>query len=468
MKINEKEIMQFVDSKYTKETLKIIEYLKDDILPYKELRESKVIRAALVWILKYKGYSYLSNKVYTLFNRREIDYKEVYETLINAKIIKREKIGYASDIDFRRGIVFKSSKGINKSYYIKLIKDVYPFKIKYISNEYRGFIDIKFEEREYYSKIDIRVSIPENVKYPINIREKIIVYTDYKVKFFELDILKIDEIIESSFYDLKILNTLNMMKERTRRIIAVGKGIERLQKEKSEKFALEYLTEIKNKSIAMEIFSRYKRWFETVDGNINVEFYLKIIEYFLDEEEVDVKLGYMIEEFILINPLIKENLKIYLEKFYKLGYITELTEEILKIMKISDFSLDIKKKFKVLDKETLEDFKEGNVSLEMANKILLSRGISYDKRLIKIMYDFYEETDDVKAIEKVIRKKDKLGFKIKDGDIVSLINKKREGIDIRDESILKGGEYYKDKNRYIRDEIELIKIKRLLNRQQKE
>ncbi|MGL4849435.1 MAG: hypothetical protein ACRC28_11015 [Clostridium sp.] len=468
MKINEKDIMEFVDSKYTEETLKVIEYLKEDMMPYKELKESNVMRAALVWILKYKGYSYLSNKIYMLFNKREIDYKEVYEALINAKIIKREKIGFVSDVDFKRGIVFKSSKGINRSYYIKLIKDVYPFKIKYISNEYRGFVDIKFEDKEYYSKIDIIVSIPENVKYPINIREKIIVYTDYKVKFFEIDILKIDEVMESSFYDLKILNTLSMMKERTRRIIAVGKGIERLQKEKSEEFALEYLTEIKNKSISMEIFSRYKEWIETVDGKINVEFYLKIIEAYLDMDEIDVKLGYMIEEFILTSPLLKENIRMYLEEFYKLGYITELTEEILEVMKVSDFSLEIKKKFKVLDKETLEDFKEGNVSLEMANKILLSKGIKYDKRLIKIMYDFYEETDDVKAIEKVIKKKDRLGFRIKDGDIVSLINKKREGIDVRDEAILNGGKSYKDKNRYIRDEIELIKIKRILDKNQKE
>ncbi|MGL5647194.1 MAG: hypothetical protein ACRDDY_05030 [Clostridium sp.] len=467
MKISEKDIIEFIDSKYTEETLKIIEYLNDDMLPYKELKESKVMRAALVWILKHKGYTYVSNKIYTIFNRREIDYKEVYEILINAKIIKREKIGYVSDIDFKRGVVFKSSKGINRSFYIKLIKDVYPFKIKYVSNEYRGFIDVKFENKEYYSKIDIKITIPENIKYPINIRERIIVYTDYKIKFFDIDIIKIDEVLESSFYDLKILNTLSMMKERTRRIIAVGKGIDRLQKEKSEEFALEYLMKIKNKSIAMEIFSRYKEWIETVEGKINIVFYIKLIEYFLDLDEIDVKLGYMIEEFILINPLIKENIKSYLEEFYKLGYITELTEEVIEMMKVTGLSLEIKKKFKVLDKDTLEDFKEGNVSLEMANKILLSKGIEYDKRLIKIMYDFYEETDDVKAIEKVIKKKDKLGFSIKDGDIVALINKKREGIDVHDDAILIGGNSYKGKNKYIKDEIELIKIKRILDKKEK-
>ncbi|MGL5415699.1 MAG: hypothetical protein ACRDAU_08585 [Clostridium sp.] len=467
MRINEKDIIEFVDSKYTEETLKIIEYLNDDMLPYRELKESKVMRAALVWILKYKGYTYVSNKIYTIFNKREIDYKEVYEILINAKIVKREKIGYVSDIDFKRGVIFKSSKGINRSFYIKLVKDVYPFKIKYISNEYRGFVDIKFENKEYYSKIDIKITIPENIKYPINIRERIIVYTDYKIKFFDIDIIKIDEVLESSFYDLKILNTLSMMKERTRRIIAVGKGIDRLQKEKSEEFALEYLMKIKNKSIAMEIFSRYKEWIETVEGKINIVFYIKLLEYFLDLDEIDVKLGYMIEEFILINPLIKENIKSYLEEFYKLGYITELTEEVIEMMKVTDLSLEIKKKFKILDKDTLEDFKEGNVSLEMANKILLSKGIRYDKRLIKIMYDFYEETDDVKAIEKVIKKKDKLGFTIKDGDIVALINKKREGIDVHDDAILIGGNPYKCKNKYIKDEIELIKIKRILDKKEK-
>ena len=47
----------------------------------------------------------------------------------------------------------------------------------------------------------------------------------------------------------------------------------------------------------------------------------------------------------------------------------------------------------------------------MANKILCSKGIRYDNRLIKIMYDFYKETDDVRALGIVIKKKDKSSSK---------------------------------------------------------
>lgn len=454
MKIIEKEVNQFVDSEYTEETLRVVEYLKEKYIPYKELKRNRVFRSALVWILKYKGYTYLSNKLYYLLNKKEVDYKEIYESLINANIINREKIEYKTDLE--KEIEFRSSEGISKSFYIKLIKNKYPFKVKYISNEYKGLVNLTFENNEFYDYININILAQENIKYPINIRETIIIYTDYKTLFFELDIKKRD-IIEGNFYDIKIFNSLHLMKERTRRIFAVSKGMERLLEEKDKDFALNYIKKIKNVSIGLEVYKKYKDYIKYNGENLSVKFSLEILEKYMDFDEVNIKLGLLIEEFILENYLITEKIKLYLEKLYSEGFFTDNTEEVIQVLKFTDLNLQLKKKFKIIDNDTLEDFKKGNVSLEMANKILCSKGIRYDNRLIKIMYDFYKETDDVRALEIVIKKKDKFKFKIKDEDIIFLIQKKKEGINIKSESILLGGRDFELKNIYIQNEMKKIK-----------
>lgn len=464
MKINEEKVLSSIDGGYREEALKMIGYLKKRYIPYKELKESKVLRASLVWILKHEGYTYLSNKIYKLFNKREINYKEIYEVLINANILKRDNINIVTDLDFKKGIQFKEEKGINKTYFIKLLQDKYPFKIKYISNEYNGFVDVKFKNKEFLNEIEIKIEIPSNINYPIEIREMLIIYTDYKIKIIEFDITKISETQDSKYYNLRYLNMILSVKERTRRILATNKGKIFLEKASNSNLVRDYIRDIGNKEIAFELFRQYQIYVEIKKGEMSIRLYKEIVENFIEVEDINIKVVYLIEEFISKTSLISEKMKRYLEKAYEEGYLSELTDEVLEILKFTNFSIKIKKKLNLLDDETLADFKEGNVSLEMASKILGTKGLRYDRELLKIIYDFYRETDDVKALETVINKRRQINFKINDGDIVSLINKRKEGINVDDRSIILGGEEFKASNRYIREEIERIKIQRIFKR----
>ncbi|WP_297638338.1 hypothetical protein [uncultured Clostridium sp.] len=458
MRIDEKKVIRWIDREYKEEAIKMIGYLKKKSIPYKELKKNRVMRASLVWILKHKGYTYLGNKIYRLFNRKEIDYKEVYEALINSNIIARKNIHMVTDIDLEKGIQFKEEKGIKKRYFIKLLQDNYPFKIKYISNEYNGFVNVSFKNKEFIGEIEVEINIPANVNYKINITETIVIYTDYKIKFIHFNIGKIEK-EENGIYDFKHINNILAVKERTRRIIGIDRSQKFLRKTEDYRIVRDYIVDIKNIDIAFEVFRSYKKYIEHREGVYPIRNYKEIIQSFIDREEKNIKVAYLIEIFIIEKYLLNESMKNYLEISYENKYMSELTEEVLEILKFSDFNLKLKKKFNILDNETLKDFEEGNVTLEMASKILGTKGIRYSEKLLKIIYDFYQETDDVKALETIIQKKGSHRLKITDGDIVSLINKKREGIDISDRIILRGGEKYIKSNNYIKDTIERIKGK---------
>ena len=94
------------------------------------------------------------------------------------------------------------------------------------------------------------------------------------------------------------------MKERTRRIFAVSKGMERLLKKKDKDFALNYIKKIKNVSIGLEVYKKYKDYIKYNGENLSVKFSLEILEKYMDFDEVNIKLGLLIEEFILENYLI--------------------------------------------------------------------------------------------------------------------------------------------------------------------
>lgn len=459
MRIDEKKVIKSIDREYKEEAIKMISYLKKKSIPYKELKENRIMRASLVWILRHKGYTYLGNKIYRLFNKKEIDYKEVYESLIHSNIIIRKNIHMVTDMDLEKGIQFKEEKGIKKKYFIKLLQDNYPFKIKYISNEYNGFVNISFKNKEFIGEIEVEINIPANVSYEIDITETIVIYTDYKIKFIHFNIGKIDK-EKNSIYDFKHINNILAVKERTRRVIGVYRAQKFLRKVEDYKIVRDYIVDIKNIDIAFEVFRNYKKYIEQKEGIYPIRNYKEIIQGFIDREERNIKIAYLIEVFITEKYLLNESMKKYLEIAYENNYISELTEEALEILKFSDFSLKLKKKFNILDNETLEDFEEGNVTLELASKILCTKGIRYSEKLLKIIYDFYQETDDVKALETIIQKKGNYKLKITDGDIVALINKKREGIDINDGIILRGGEKYIKSNNYIKDAIERIRRKK--------